>query len=105
MNEIQKQIVKWHNATFPNANDLAILIKLKEESFELYEQVGIDLTYTDSELTDAAQMEIADVIIVACSLLARYGIEIEDIINAKMDINHMRNWGEETPNGDRPRMK
>jgi len=97
MNDIQKEIVKWHKETFPNATEQAIFDKLIEEATELSE--------IDEEYAEVTMDEIAYVIIVACSLLGRWGKDIDDVVNHKLFINKHRKWGKETANGDRPRDK
>ncbi len=93
---IQDEVIEWHSKTFPNATHGAIIDKLIEEATELSE--------VDGEAQETCD-EIADVVIVACSLLGRWGLKLDDIVRAKLEINSKRAWGDEIENGDRPRVK
>jgi len=99
MKTLQDKIVKWHYVTFPNASIRAIEEKLIEELEEL--DHAITVTGNKKEIIE----EIADVVIVACSWLARYGLDFEQTVLHKLEINKGREWGKETENGDRPREK
>jgi len=99
MKTLQDKIVKWHRATFPNASIRAIKNKLHEELNEL--DYAITVNGNKKEIVE----EIADVVIVSCSLLARYGLDFEQTVLHKLEINKGREWGRETENGDRPREK
>jgi len=99
MKTLQDKIVKWHCATFPNATNRAIEEKLIEETQELIESLIV--TGNKKEIIE----EIADVVIVACSWLARHGLDFEQTVLHKLEINKGREWGRETENGDRPREK
>jgi len=96
MKTLQDQIVEWHISTFPNATTKAIEDKLIEELEEL--RLAVQFA-NDSAIAE----EIADVVIVACSWLARYGLEFEQVVLDKLEINKWRKWGREIENGDRPR--
>jgi len=98
MDELQKEIVKWHKETFPNATKKAIEDKLAEECGEL---TSAAFFLTDDHVAD----EGADVVIVLCSLLDRMNLSLETIVRRKLEINKKRTWGKETSNGDRPRVK
>jgi len=98
MKTLQDKIVKWHYVTFPNATNSAIEDKLVEELEELR------LAIQFANVTGIAE-EIADVVIVACSWLARHGLDFEQTVLHKLEINKGREWGRETENGDRPREK
>ena len=95
---MQKQIVSWHNETFPNATEKAIENKLVEEAKELIEAI----CFCESP---AIVEEVADVIIVASALLGRWEVDLETEVLRKLEINKSREWGIETQNGDRPRRK
>lgn len=94
--DIEKEVLAWHRETFPNATTEACYEKLREESQELLE------AFTGPE---SIEDEIADVCIVAISLLNRFGMSLSGIIKNKLEINKCRKWGEEDENGDRPRVK
>jgi phosphoribosyl-ATP pyrophosphohydrolase len=96
MIDIEKEVLEWHRKTFPNATNQAVYEKLWEEVDEL-KQSCID--------SNNIAGEIADVCIVSITLLDRFGMSLSEIIKDKLEINKRRNWGEETENGDRPRIK
>ena len=98
MKTLQDQIVKWHRATFPNATTKAIEDKLIEE----LEELRLAVQFANNS---AIAEEIADVVIVACSWLARHDLDFEQTVLHKLEINKGREWGRETENGDRPREK
>jgi len=98
MNPLQDKIIEWHRATFPNATTKAIEDKLIEE----LEELRLAVQFANNS---AIVEEIADVVIVACSWLARHDLDFEKVVLDKLDINKGREWGRETANGDRPREK
>ena len=100
MNSIQEQIVEWHRATFPNASTDAVQDKLSEEAQELVDVLK-DLPLDTRDIS----LEIADVIIVSCALIDRWGLGIDQIVLDKLAVNRERAWGKETANGDRPRQR
>jgi NTP pyrophosphatase (non-canonical NTP hydrolase) len=106
--QIEKEIAEWHRETFPNATQEAILDKLMEETAELVDAVRqADKRYHLGNVFDIFY-EFADVFIVFVALLDRVSIgkiSVEDIVMAKLAVNKKRQWGEETANGDRPRVK
>jgi len=96
MEAIQDEIVKWHKETFPRATIQAILDKLDEELHEALDEIkGGDLKKLFEEL--------ADVVIVTCALAGALGINFEDVIIWKLEVNKNRTWVKELPNGDRVR--
>ena len=98
MEDIEKEVLSWHKKTFPNATNMAIENKLEEELIELEDRL-IECNIGESK------KEIADVAIVAITLLNRYGTSLLEQIRDKLEINKGRTWGEEDSQGDRPRFK
>ena len=99
MRKIQKEVVDWHQETFPVATLKAITDKMEEELVETLDEVR---NGTDK---NALAAELSDVVIVACSLLERLGIDFESAIRNKLETNKKRTWGPENSEGDRPRVK
>lgn len=97
MNSIEKEVLEWHKATFPNATEDAVWKKLQEEAIELLDSIKFGIEFTEEEL--------ADVCIVAIRLFDFHGMTLFEIIRDKLEINKSRKWGPETPSGDRPRIK
>ena len=103
MKNVQKKVVEWHSSCFPRATEEAILLKLHEEIKELRAAVG-GYAIIDGD-KDSVVDEINDVIIVACTLLDRWGIRIDHSVLQKLETNKAREWGPEDVNGDRKRVK
>ena len=103
MKKLEESILQWHRETFKNATAYAVISKLKEELNEALLEIACG---DHQHLLE----ECADIFIVACSLAARSDL-FEDnvsmcrVISDKMEVNKMRIWGEELPNGDRKRVK
>ena len=85
---IEREIIAWHRATFPDVSVMDIQEKLYEEIMELQSPTSFD------NLIE----EIADVCIVAIALLDREGKTLSGAIKDKMAINRTRKW---TKNGER----
>ena len=104
MEDIEKQVIDWHLATFPNATGDAIISKLFEEINEFANEI-----YSTEEIdpfTPRAIEEFADVCIVFMAGLARFNYpHLTEYISKKMETNKKRKWGKETRNGGRPRKK
>ena len=83
MKTLQDQIVEWHRATFPNATTKAIEDKLVEE----LEELRLVIQFANDS---AVAEEIADVLIVSCALLDRYGLDLEQTVLDKLEINKGR---------------
>ena len=99
--DIEKEVIEWHRATFPNATLGAIEKKIAEELYEF----GTVINTEGSKPKDYWN-EFADVIITHMAYLAKSSngeVTLAGIINWKLDINRQREWGEETENGNRDR--
>lgn len=104
MCDIERDVLKWHKNTFPNATIEAVQEKLEEEVGEFFEVVEKRDDAKPVEYWD----ELADVIIVNMVFVNKTSngeICLADIIRRKLEINKKRQWGKETENGDRPRVK
>jgi hypothetical protein len=103
MEDIEKQVINWHQETFPNATIMAIKAKFSEEVAEFNNSFDY---YTSDLFNDESIEEFADMCIVYMSGLAKLGKpSLTSIIAAKLEINKARIWGKEVGNGDRPRDK
>jgi len=93
---IEQEIKDWHIATFPNANNKAILDKAFEEMREFTAEAvhGYDDMYE----------EAADVVIVLIALFERNNRHLLEYVHHKMEVNKKRIWGEEDKNGGKPRV-
>jgi len=90
--DIEKEVLEWHRATFPRANGEAINKKFFEEVKELYASLRGEGNTIE---------ELADVCIVGIVLLDRIGSSLSECISNKMAINKARTWGPEQPDGNR----
>jgi len=104
LHDIEKEVVAWHRETFPNATMQAITAKFDEEIHEMADEIVAD--DGDNIFCDAAAAEFADMCIVYMAGLDRLGKpSLSSLIAAKLAVNKGREWGPETPSGDRPRVK
>jgi NTP pyrophosphatase (non-canonical NTP hydrolase) len=85
---IERDIIAWHSATFPDVTVMDIQEKLYEEIMELNSPTSF------ANLIE----EIADVCVVAIALLDREGKTLSGAIKDKMAINRTRRWNK---NGER----
>lgn len=104
MTDIEQGIIAWHKETFPNATLDAKIDKLKEEVAELNGELFF------AEDLQSVLEEVADVFIVAVAIAAsrdhfEENVSMSRVIADKMEVNRRRTWGNETENGDRPRVK
>lgn len=98
MNWPRKKIVEWSEKTFPSLTKEQQLEKLELECRE----------FTASQTPSQSLEELADICIVcailekrfncsfagimSCTLINRYGQDLKDAIDIKMDINTSRTW-------------
>jgi len=100
---VEKEVVEWHRETFPAATIDAIEIKFHEETIEFCDAAGDE---SGEIFNDESMEEFADMCIVYMAGLAKLGKPfLTSLIAAKLAINKGREWGKETENGDRPRVK
>jgi hypothetical protein len=81
-----EEIQVWQRETFPRATALSAANHLVREAKELLED--------PSELS-----ELADVIILAVGVADQLGIDIEEVVRIKLEINKERVWGEPDEDG------
>lgn len=103
MTELKQQIIDWHKSTFPSATFAAKRDKLLEECRELMAEIMFGNMQSALE-------EVADIFIVAASIAAdksafEDNVTMSRIIADKLAVNKASVWGDETENGDRPRVK
>lgn len=72
----EEKIAKWHKKTFPKATLESQLLKLNEELIELKK--------CKNRHSDAFLEEVADCIIVACALAARYHSPVGNLTLASL---------------------
>jgi NTP pyrophosphatase (non-canonical NTP hydrolase) len=91
--ESQRTIVKWADETFgPPSSNARIAARANEEMAELLRKLTADDDH------EGAAEEIADVVIVLYRLANRLGGHLDDLIDAKMRVNRLRQWNK-TPDG------
>jgi phosphoribosyl-ATP pyrophosphohydrolase len=90
--DIEKEVIEWHRATFPNATEKAILDKFDEEVIEL-----VNSLMGHGNMVE----ELADICIVAIALLNRLDTSLAECIRMKMNVNILRKWGPEDETGNR----
>jgi hypothetical protein len=92
---IERDIIAWHRATFPDVTVDDIETKFYEERGEFEYEVDADLSF----FSDDAAVEFADMCIVYMTGLAKLGKKpLSEIIKDKMAINRTRKWNK---NGER----
>jgi hypothetical protein len=79
-------VVEWQHQQFPNANPEGITEHLLEEARELYDHPR------DAE-------EVADVQLLLAGLASCLGINLADVVRAKLAKNKTRKWGKPNANG------
>lgn len=75
----------WADSTFPHRTDASMFLKLYSEIGELVENPD------DEE-------EVADIFIMLLDFAVRKGVNIEEVVMKKLDINKQREWYQ-TPTG------
>lgn len=98
--ELTKLIGEWNLEVFADNPDTGIVLHLQEEVGELREAVQF-LTAHDQgdeigpnlfEVRDELDDGIADVLILTLSLAFRRGIDVQEAVLAKHEINKKRTW-------------
>lgn len=83
-----KEIQTWAKETFgrPKADGIGVFLKVRDEIDELEEELALPID------TDKVGIEIADIIITLCHLSSTWDLDIEALLNRKMEINRSRKW-------------
>ena len=94
LRDLQGELNRWGERTFPDATDETIYAHLKAEIGELGSNIAdwndeIGREYVNK---DDLESELADVLILALQLAGRYGIDADLAIHRKMEINRKRTW-------------
>jgi NTP pyrophosphatase (non-canonical NTP hydrolase) len=84
--ETQESIHKWAVNTFGN------VIKQSTYAIRMNLEVAELLQKLDQGKWPAAREECADVFIVLCCVASQLGIDLQDEVNRKMEINRNRKW-------------
>ena len=85
--ETQASIVAWMLDTFGDtATNLRIAVRMNEEMSELMSKLAVN----DNDR--AAAEEMADIVITACRMMDRLGVDLSEEITRKMAINRKRTW-------------
>lgn len=91
--ELQDKIVEFRDARnwkqFHNPKDMAISICLEaSELLEIFQWSGSDVS-ADKKI-DKVREELADVIIYSCLMANDLGLDISEIVKAKLDENNRK---------------
>lgn len=87
MRETAKSISEWIVNTFgSHGSNARVAVRANEEMAELLRAV------TDGTGDSKIREECADVVIVLCRLCERYGGDLFEEVDAKMEINRGREW-------------
>ena len=84
MSETQKAIEQWRLETFGVARKSVLAARMNEEVAELLLAIA--------QLDSDAYKEIADVYIVLVCLAEQYGVDLQQLVDAKMNVNRSRKW-------------
>lgn len=103
MRKLQKQIADWQRKTFgKNTAHISGMTKhLLKEVIEIREAtLDIDTQSKNPiEYVEKIQNELADVIILTAGLADAYGIDLEDAVKDKMNVNKKRKWKQPDQDG------
>lgn len=98
------EIKQWSTETFPNQATTSVTHHLNEELIELYQVCdGVDRGEDVGERSVAE--EIADCIILLVALAGIYGIDIEEAIKNKHEINRTRTFKYDEKRGYHKRVR
>lgn len=84
LSDLQQDIGKWVNSIFKKGTPLSFTKHLAKEVLELQEVIR------GRKPIDG---ELADVVILACAIAHRAGLDLETIVEDKMKVNKKRKWG------------
>lgn len=85
--ETQATITQWCEETFgPAKSNARLIARANEEMAELIRDSA------DDDRHPNIPEEMADVVIVLFRVATRMGVDLQEVINAKMMINRARKW-------------
>jgi len=94
--ETQLSISNWGRRTFPGVSLYSAVVRMLQEAHELVSLFWIDRDHAlqHPKLPDKAKIagEIADVYNTLVGVADRAGVDIQEAVNTKMEINRKRNW-------------
>jgi NTP pyrophosphatase (non-canonical NTP hydrolase) len=93
LTELSKEITDWQDATFTQATAESAAIHLVREVKELL----LDIQYHAS-MSDRSK-EIADCFLLICGVAHLSGVNLEEVVEEKMEINRNRVWGKPDADG------
>lgn len=82
IDHLAKEVKDWADAAFPNRTDQSMYLKMYSEMGEMIEAA------TFEEVTN----EVADVLIMVLDFGKRKGIDIEQAVLRKLEVNRLRGW-------------
>jgi NTP pyrophosphatase (non-canonical NTP hydrolase) len=89
-NETQGAISDWADSTFgPVSSNARVAARANEEMAELLRALTVD------DASPKAAEEIADIFIVLFRLATRLGVDVDEAIDRKMQINRLRKWNKD----------
>jgi len=90
MDDLQKKISDWQDATFPSATIDSMFRHMISELKELSEKL---------DDPHAAAEELADMQHLLFGIASKMGFSLHDITNKKFKINKKRSWGPQNEQG------
>jgi NTP pyrophosphatase (non-canonical NTP hydrolase) len=82
MMQLQSEVTRWVASMFPDASAATNIQKMQSELEKLLK-------------TPWSEDEMADVLIVLSAYASRFGVDLENAVRRKMEINRQRNWHRE----------
>src|SRR5215218_7071304 len=89
---IQREVNEWGDETFPDATTASCSRHLVEEAKELRWLAINQAVNVFPFDADAIGEEIADVMMLAMQVAGRLGLQVDELIEAKMQKNRTRSW-------------
>lgn len=83
IDNLAKEVMDWADVAFPNRTDESMYLKMYSEIGEMID------AFAPEEVTD----EVADVLIMLLDFGKRKGINLEQAVLRKLEINRLREWG------------
>lgn len=94
--ENQETIAHWAKAVFGPATEPLVLVDRAQIELDELRDAVVD-AQTDHEARKEVGAETADILILLYRLLTEFGLDKQEVIDAKMQINRSRKWN---PKGD-----